>query len=654
MFGKVRETPQNETTPFYPRSPYGVGQGVRPLDHRELPRELRPLRVSGILFNHESPRRGLEFVTRKITRGGGAHQARAADELAARQPGRAARLGLCPRLRRRDVADAPAARAGRLRDRHRRDALAAASSWRSRSRASASRRRTSCASTRASCARPRWTCCSPIPRKARERARLERADAVRRARADHGRRGPRGAGAGERPPPRRPWRAMSRDRTALVTGGAGFIGSHLVDRLVREGWRVRVLDDFSSGGEHNLAASRAHIELLRGDLCDAALVARGVAGADVVFHEAAIPSVPRSVAEPELDESRECRWHARPSPSRTRRRRAAFRLRGLVRCVRQRPDAAEEGRDGGGARVAVRAPEARGRGLLHAVREAVRLRSGRPPLLQRLRAAPEPSERVRRRAAALHHGLHRRSRAHDFRRRRADAGLRVRGRRGRGKSACGREREGGRRGRERGGRTPHLAERVVTGDSRRRRHAARSPARRRARGRRAPQSRERGARGGAAQLPRRDHAARRPGRDDRELPGGKTRDEHLRGRHRLRRARDRRLPRRLRQPRDLRRHGRRRRSSARARARSRSSSPASTSWSRATSRRAGSRFTTDLRGGRSRARRSCSSRSARRRGTTAAPTPARSTPSRARRPRTSTATSWSCRRAPPRSAPRAT
>jgi UDP-glucose 4-epimerase len=88
--------------------------------------------------------------------------------------------------------------------------------------------------------------------------------------------------------------------TALVTGGAGFIGSHLVDRLLRDGWRVRVLDDFSSGREENLAASRAHIELHRGDLCDDALIARAVTGADAVFHEAAIPSVPRSVAEPAL------------------------------------------------------------------------------------------------------------------------------------------------------------------------------------------------------------------------------------------------------------------------------------------------------------------------------------------------------------------
>lgn len=69
MFGKVRETPQSETTPFYPRSPYGVakvyGHWVT-VNYRES-HDL--FAVSGILFNHESPRRGLEFVTRKITNG---------------------------------------------------------------------------------------------------------------------------------------------------------------------------------------------------------------------------------------------------------------------------------------------------------------------------------------------------------------------------------------------------------------------------------------------------------------------------------------------------------------------------------------------------------------------------------------------------------
>jgi GDPmannose 4,6-dehydratase len=69
MFGKVREVPQNETTPFYPRSPYGVakvyGHWIT-VNYRE---SYNLFAVSGILFNHESPRRGTEFVTRKITYG---------------------------------------------------------------------------------------------------------------------------------------------------------------------------------------------------------------------------------------------------------------------------------------------------------------------------------------------------------------------------------------------------------------------------------------------------------------------------------------------------------------------------------------------------------------------------------------------------------
>jgi UDP-glucose 4-epimerase len=87
-------------------------------------------------------------------------------------------------------------------------------------------------------------------------------------------------------------------RRALVTGGAGFIGSHLVDALVARGWSVRVLDDFSSGREANLAESHGAVELVRGDLRDAGLLGRALAGAEVVFHQAAVPSVPRSVAEP--------------------------------------------------------------------------------------------------------------------------------------------------------------------------------------------------------------------------------------------------------------------------------------------------------------------------------------------------------------------
>ena len=85
---------------------------------------------------------------------------------------------------------------------------------------------------------------------------------------------------------------------ALVTGGAGFIGSHLVDRLLKEGLRVRVLDDFSSRREANLAHCMDRIELIRGDLRDEALLTRAVEGCTYVFHQAAVPSVPRSVEEP--------------------------------------------------------------------------------------------------------------------------------------------------------------------------------------------------------------------------------------------------------------------------------------------------------------------------------------------------------------------
>ena len=87
-------------------------------------------------------------------------------------------------------------------------------------------------------------------------------------------------------------------RAYLVTGGAGFIGSHIAERLVRDGHTVRVLDDFSSGKETNLDSFRKDIEIINGDIRDADLVKRATRGVEIVFHEAALGSVPRSVVDP--------------------------------------------------------------------------------------------------------------------------------------------------------------------------------------------------------------------------------------------------------------------------------------------------------------------------------------------------------------------
>ncbi len=85
---------------------------------------------------------------------------------------------------------------------------------------------------------------------------------------------------------------------ALVTGGAGFIGSHLVQGLLAQGWRVRVLDDFSTGRPENLAGLHGPLEVREGDLRDAEAVAAALRDVEVVFHQGAFVSVPASLADP--------------------------------------------------------------------------------------------------------------------------------------------------------------------------------------------------------------------------------------------------------------------------------------------------------------------------------------------------------------------
>jgi nucleoside-diphosphate-sugar epimerase len=91
---------------------------------------------------------------------------------------------------------------------------------------------------------------------------------------------------------------MASREKVLVTGGGGFIGSHLVERLLRDGAEVRVLDNFATGRRENLAEVASEVELVEGDVQSYERAHNAVRGCDLVFHLAALPSVPRSIQDP--------------------------------------------------------------------------------------------------------------------------------------------------------------------------------------------------------------------------------------------------------------------------------------------------------------------------------------------------------------------
>jgi nucleoside-diphosphate-sugar epimerase len=84
----------------------------------------------------------------------------------------------------------------------------------------------------------------------------------------------------------------------LVTGGAGFIGGHIIDALLAQNAEVRVIDNLSTGKRENIDRVRNRVDFIEADICDPEAIARAVHGVELVFHEAAIPSVSRSVADP--------------------------------------------------------------------------------------------------------------------------------------------------------------------------------------------------------------------------------------------------------------------------------------------------------------------------------------------------------------------
>jgi len=91
---------------------------------------------------------------------------------------------------------------------------------------------------------------------------------------------------------------MTLSGIVVVTGGAGFIGSHIAETIARQGSKVRIVDDFSTGHRENIDGLSGDIEVIEGSVADLELMNRALNGAEVVFHEAAIPSVPRSVENP--------------------------------------------------------------------------------------------------------------------------------------------------------------------------------------------------------------------------------------------------------------------------------------------------------------------------------------------------------------------
>ena len=184
---------------------------------------------------------------------------------------------------------------------------------------------------------------------------------------------------------------MSTSRV-LVTGGGGFIGSHLAAHLLEQGHRVRVLDNFATGRRANVVSLGGEVELVEGDIQSYERVNRAVAGCEVVLHQAALPSVPRSVQDPltsnatnvigTLNVLLAARDHGV--------RRVVYASSSSVYGASRRERGQARG-PAGGSDLPLRDRQARRRGLRPQLPRRLRTRDGGAPLLQRVRPRQDPT-----------------------------------------------------------------------------------------------------------------------------------------------------------------------------------------------------------------------------------------------------------------------
>ena len=231
----------------------------------------------------------------------------------------------------------------------------------------------------------------------------------------------------------------------VVTGGAGFIGSAIVRKLLAEGAsRVVVIDNLLTGQERNIEEIRSRIDFQRADIRNYEEIAPLIRGAAVVFHEAAIPSVPRSIDDPVP--SHDVNANGTFNVLRAAKEGQAG-TRGLCRLqlgLRRYRRAPQSGEHDSAAEIALRAAETGGRILRQHLLRRVRPGDGIAALLQRVRSAAGSLERLFRRALALHDVGAGPQSAEHLRRWRAIARLHLRGRRG-GAQSEGGARQGRRR-----------------------------------------------------------------------------------------------------------------------------------------------------------------------------------------------------------------